>query len=42
MDLCLEPVLASYESSRPQKIINLPLKEYVPLVWEDLKFVDKR
>ena len=29
----LELVLASYESSRTQEIINLPLKQYTPPVW---------
>ena len=30
---CLEIVLASYESQRTQNSIQLPLKEYKPLVW---------
>ena len=29
----LEIVLASYESQRTQKIIQLPLREYKPLIW---------
>ncbi len=33
----LEVVLASYESQRTQKTIHLPLKEYKPLIWQEME-----
>ena len=33
----LEGVLATYESSRTNETINLPLEEYTPITWEAKK-----